>query len=147
MKRFHARVEVVKKLKAKRLFVETKHNPMQIPICRSVVLSTNITNADFFPSKSGDVIEPVLKPQWWVNCKPLAEEAINVSWKVLSTDQESTILYSAPELASLTFNPSNLKMNGIGGLKVFRIGVFLDSCGGVIAVRLTLLILKAKSKM
>ena len=29
-------------------------------------------------SKSGDVIEPVLKPQWWVNCKPLAEEAIKV---------------------------------------------------------------------
>ena len=26
--------------------------------------------------KSGDVIEPILKPQWWVNCKPLAEEAI-----------------------------------------------------------------------
>ena len=30
-------------------------------------------------SKSGDVIEPVLKPQWWVNCKPLAEEALKVS--------------------------------------------------------------------
>ncbi|KIL58640.1 hypothetical protein M378DRAFT_188200 [Amanita muscaria Koide BX008] len=60
MKRFHARVEVVKKLKEKGLFVETKDNPMQIPIC----------------SKSGDVIEPMLKPQWWVNCKPLAEEAI-----------------------------------------------------------------------
>jgi len=60
MKRFHARVEVVKKLKEKGLFVETKDNPMQIPIC----------------SKSGDVIEPLLKPQWWVNCKPLAEEAI-----------------------------------------------------------------------
>ena len=24
------------------------------------------------------MIEPVLKPQWWVNCKPLAEEAIKV---------------------------------------------------------------------
>lgn len=70
-----------------------------------------------------------------------------MSWNVLSTDQELTILYSAPELASLTFNPSNLKMNGIGGLKVSRIGVFLDSCGGVIAVRLILSILKAKSKM
>ena len=22
------------------------------------------------------MIEPILKPQWWVNCKPLAEEAI-----------------------------------------------------------------------
>ncbi|KAG5652557.1 hypothetical protein H0H81_004566 [Sphagnurus paluster] len=61
MKRFHARVEVVKLLKERGYFVETKDNPMQIPIC----------------SKSGDLIEPVLKPQWWVNCKPLAEEAIN----------------------------------------------------------------------
>ena len=35
-------------------------------------------NGFFFCSKSGDMIEPVLKPQWWVNCKPLAEEAIKV---------------------------------------------------------------------
>jgi len=34
MKRFHARVEVVKTLKEMGLFVETKDNPMQIPICR-----------------------------------------------------------------------------------------------------------------
>ncbi|TFK71398.1 hypothetical protein BDN72DRAFT_958079 [Pluteus cervinus] len=60
MKRFHARVAVVESLKEAGLYIETKDNPMQIPIC----------------SKSGDVIEPVLKPQWWVNCKPLAEEAI-----------------------------------------------------------------------
>ncbi|KAI9432156.1 hypothetical protein BJY52DRAFT_1231946 [Lactarius psammicola] len=64
MKRFHARVEVAKELKELGLFVETKDNPMQTPIC----------------SKSGDVIEPVLKPQWWVNCKPLAEEAIKLWW-------------------------------------------------------------------
>ncbi|PCH34745.1 hypothetical protein WOLCODRAFT_79194 [Wolfiporia cocos MD-104 SS10] len=60
MKRFHARVAVVKALQEAGLYVETKDNPMQIPIC----------------SKSGDVIEPVLKPQWWVNCRPLAEEAL-----------------------------------------------------------------------
>ncbi|KAH7918790.1 hypothetical protein BV22DRAFT_1100140 [Leucogyrophana mollusca] len=60
MKRFHARVAVVKALKDAGLFIETKDNPMQIPLC----------------AKSGDIIEPVLKPQWWVNCKPLAEEAI-----------------------------------------------------------------------
>lgn len=60
MKRFHARVEVVRALKEMGLFVETEDNPMQIPIC----------------SKSGDIIEPVLKPQWWVKCQPLAEEAI-----------------------------------------------------------------------
>ncbi|KAF8175785.1 tRNA synthetases class I-domain-containing protein [Pholiota molesta] len=60
MKRFHARVEVVKALKELGLYVDTKDNKMQIPIC----------------NKSGDIIEPILKPQWWVNCKPLADEAI-----------------------------------------------------------------------
>ncbi|EKM51310.1 uncharacterized protein PHACADRAFT_263357 [Phanerochaete carnosa HHB-10118-sp] len=60
MKRFHARVAVVKALQERGLYIEQKDNPMQIPIC----------------SKSGDIIEPMLKPQWWVNCKPLAEEAI-----------------------------------------------------------------------
>jgi valyl-tRNA synthetase len=63
MKRFHARKAVVEALKELELYVETKDNPMQIPVC----------------SKSGDVIEPVLKPQWWVNCKPLADEAIKVT--------------------------------------------------------------------
>ncbi|TFY52747.1 hypothetical protein EVG20_g10419 [Dentipellis fragilis] len=60
MKRFHARVAVVQALKDAGLYVETKDNPMQIPLC----------------SKSGDIIEPVLKPQWWIKSQPLAEEAI-----------------------------------------------------------------------
>ena len=29
-------------------------------------------------SKSGDIIEPVMKLQWWVSCKPLADEALKV---------------------------------------------------------------------
>lgn len=33
MKRFHARVTVVKALKDAGLYVETKDNPMQIPLC------------------------------------------------------------------------------------------------------------------
>jgi valyl-tRNA synthetase len=37
MKRFHARLEVVKALKEMGLFLETKDNPMQIPICRRVL--------------------------------------------------------------------------------------------------------------
>ncbi|GJJ15026.1 AP-1 adaptor complex sigma subunit Aps1 [Clathrus columnatus] len=60
VKRFHARAQVVKELKELGLYIDTKDNPMTVPIC----------------SKSGDVIEPVMKPQWWVKCKPLADEAI-----------------------------------------------------------------------
>jgi len=33
MKRYHARVAVVEALKDKGLYVETKDNPMQIPLC------------------------------------------------------------------------------------------------------------------
>lgn len=40
MKRFHARVEVVSLLKELGLFVEVKDNPMQLPICRWVLLSS-----------------------------------------------------------------------------------------------------------
>lgn len=60
VKRFHARVQVVQALKDAGLFVGTQDNPMQIPVC----------------SKSGDIIEPLLKAQWWVSCRPLADEAL-----------------------------------------------------------------------
>ncbi|PWY98270.1 putative VAS1-valyl-tRNA synthetase [Testicularia cyperi] len=60
MKRFSARRAVVDKLKEIGSYVETKDNPMTVPIC----------------SRSGDVIEPIMKPQWWVNCKPLAAAVV-----------------------------------------------------------------------
>lgn len=60
MKRFHARRAVIDALKEKNLYVETKDNPMSVPIC----------------SRSGDIVEPVIKPQWWVDCKPLAAKAV-----------------------------------------------------------------------
>ncbi|KAI9013757.1 valyl-tRNA synthetase [Phycomyces nitens] len=60
MKRFHVRTKIIEDLKAKGLFVGVKENPMAVPVC----------------SKSGDVIEPLMKPQWWVNCKAMAADAM-----------------------------------------------------------------------
>ncbi|GAA5835277.1 hypothetical protein JCM11251_006667 [Rhodosporidiobolus azoricus] len=60
LKRFHARVKVVEEMKKKGLYVGDAENPMSIPVC----------------AKSGDFIESVMKPQWWVSCKTLAEKAI-----------------------------------------------------------------------
>lgn len=60
MKRFHVRVAIVEELKKKGLFVGVKENPMVVPVC----------------SKSGDIIEPIMKPQWWVDCKDMANEAL-----------------------------------------------------------------------
>lgn len=48
MKRFDARKAVLAALKEKGLFVESKDNPMAIPVC----------------TRSKDIIEPMPKPQW-----------------------------------------------------------------------------------
>lgn len=49
MKRFDARTAVTEALKAKGLLREIKDNPMVVPIC----------------SRSKDIVEPLIKPQWY----------------------------------------------------------------------------------
>ncbi|KAK2190154.1 hypothetical protein NP493_86g05009 [Ridgeia piscesae] len=61
MKRFDARKAVLQALREKGLYRETKDNPMVIPMC----------------SRSKDVIEPLLKPQWYVNCQDMAKRAVD----------------------------------------------------------------------
>lgn len=60
--RFEARSAVLSALKEKGLYRETKDNPMIVPIC----------------SRSNDVIEPMLKPQWYVKSEEMAKNAIAV---------------------------------------------------------------------
>ncbi|XP_003747487.1 valine--tRNA ligase [Galendromus occidentalis] len=60
MKRFDARREVLADLKSLNLYRDTKENPMVVPIC----------------SRSKDIVEPILKPQWYVSCKEMAAEAV-----------------------------------------------------------------------
>jgi valyl-tRNA synthetase len=60
MKRFDARVAVSQALEAKGLLRDSQDHSMMIPLC----------------SRTKDVIEPRLKPQWWVNCKGPADEAV-----------------------------------------------------------------------
>ena len=59
MKRFHVRKAIVQRLKDDGLFVEVVDNPMSIPQC----------------AKSKDIIEPAMKPQWWVRQAELAQAA------------------------------------------------------------------------
>ena len=61
-KRFDARYGVIAELEKRGLYVGKKDNEMSIPLC----------------DKSKDVIEPLLKPQWWMEMKPLAEPALEV---------------------------------------------------------------------
>jgi valyl-tRNA synthetase len=60
LKRFDARYKVIEALKEKGLYVKWESNKMTIP----------------FSERSKDVIEPLLKPQWWMKMKPLAEAAM-----------------------------------------------------------------------
>ena len=59
MPRFEARVKVVDWLKDLGLFRGTEGNAMRLGLC----------------SRSGDVVEPMLKPQWWVSCAGMAADA------------------------------------------------------------------------
>nr|CAD7454031.1 unnamed protein product [Timema tahoe] len=61
MKRFQARRAVIDALKEKGLYRETKDNPMVVPIC----------------SRSKDVVEPLIKPQWYLSCDVMAKNALD----------------------------------------------------------------------
>ncbi|KAG8527059.1 uncharacterized protein KY384_008488 [Bacidia gigantensis] len=60
MKRYDARYKVVEAWKNCGLYVKSVNNPMVIPVCQ----------------KTGDVIEYILKPQWWMNMRSMADTAI-----------------------------------------------------------------------
>jgi valyl-tRNA synthetase len=61
-KRFDVRYTIQEDLKKKGLYVDKKDNAMKVPLCE----------------KSKDVIEPIMKPQWWVKMRDLADEAVKV---------------------------------------------------------------------
>ncbi|KAM8952751.1 valine--tRNA ligase [Pelodytes ibericus] len=62
MRRFEARKAVLEALKKKGLFKEIKDNPMVVPVC----------------SRSKDIVEPLLKPQWYVRCDEMGKKAADV---------------------------------------------------------------------
>uniref|UniRef100_A0A673HCZ5 Valine--tRNA ligase, mitochondrial n=1 Tax=Sinocyclocheilus rhinocerous TaxID=307959 RepID=A0A673HCZ5_9TELE len=59
VKRFDARERVITALMERKLFRGKKKHPMSLPIC----------------SRSGDVIEPLLKKQWFVRCQEMSRKA------------------------------------------------------------------------
>ena len=67
MKRFLARTAVLEALKEKGLYRETKDHEMVVPIC----------------SRSKDIVEPLIKPQWYVHCDDMAKNAIEVCSPVI----------------------------------------------------------------
>lgn len=60
MPRFAARKAVLEALEKKGLYRGTKDNPMVVPVC----------------SRSKDIVEPLIKPQWYVKCDDMAAKAV-----------------------------------------------------------------------
>ncbi|GLT81109.1 hypothetical protein SLA2020_525130 [Shorea laevis] len=63
MPRFKAREAVTEALQKKGLYRGAKNNEMRLGLC----------------SRSNDVIEPMIKPQWYVNCSNLAKQALDAA--------------------------------------------------------------------
>jgi len=78
IKRFVARYDVLNALKELGSFIKTEDNAMVIPMC----------------SRSKDIVEPLLKPQWYVNCQEMAAKAVNCvrdgEMKIIPQSHEKT---------------------------------------------------------
>mmetsp|Transcript_28665 Transcript_28665/g.43308 ORF Transcript_28665/g.43308 Transcript_28665/m.43308 type:complete len:1084 (+) Transcript_28665:140-3391(+) len=78
MMRYDARIAVEDALKDKDLYVGKEPNKMRLGIC----------------SRSGDILEPMITPQWYVNCNGMAKRATdavrNGELKILPEEQEKT---------------------------------------------------------
>uniref|UniRef100_A0AAY4DG87 Valine--tRNA ligase, mitochondrial n=1 Tax=Denticeps clupeoides TaxID=299321 RepID=A0AAY4DG87_9TELE len=64
VRRFDARERVMEALMEKKMFRGRRDHPMSLPVC----------------SRSGDVIEPLLRKQWFVRCGEMAGKLLNVLW-------------------------------------------------------------------
>jgi valyl-tRNA synthetase len=59
-RRFDVRYEIKTELEKLGLYVKWENNPMKVPLC----------------GKTKDVIEPVMKPQWWMRMREMADVAV-----------------------------------------------------------------------
>ena len=76
--RFDARIDLLKALKQKGLYRGETTNKMRLGKC----------------SRTGDIIEPMLKPQWWLDCSSMAKRATdavrNGELKIMPQEHEKT---------------------------------------------------------
>jgi valyl-tRNA synthetase len=86
-KRFDVRYKIADDLKQLGLYVDKKDNPMVVPTSE----------------RSKDIIEPMLKPQWWVKMRGMADEAL----KALEEKRYKI----KPEVSEKTFRRWLMEMN------------------------------------
>jgi valyl-tRNA synthetase len=61
LQRFDARKAILEELKTLGSYKETKDNKMVLPIC----------------GRSGNIVEPLLKPQWYIRCDEMFQDAMD----------------------------------------------------------------------
>ena len=59
LQRFDARIKIRQRLEELGMFIGVTPNKMALPVC----------------TRSGNVVEPLMKPQWWVDCSEMAKLA------------------------------------------------------------------------
>jgi len=78
MMRYDARIAVEDSLKDKGLFIGKEPNKMRLGLCQ----------------RSGDILEPMITPQWYVNCEGMARRAVdavrNGELKIIPVEHEKT---------------------------------------------------------
>ncbi|TRY60213.1 hypothetical protein DNTS_026363 [Danionella cerebrum] len=99
VRRFDAREQVITALIERKMFRGTKENPMSLPIC----------------SRSGDVIELLLKKQWFMRCQEMANQAVRrlVYFQTdLVGSPDTSVSKEARERAALKFgvNPEAITL-------------------------------------
>mmetsp|Transcript_24951 Transcript_24951/g.28859 ORF Transcript_24951/g.28859 Transcript_24951/m.28859 type:complete len:1084 (+) Transcript_24951:124-3375(+) len=81
MMRYDARIAVEAALEEKGLYVGKEPNKMRLGLC----------------SRSGDILEPMITPQWYVNCDSMAKRAADAArsgeLKIIPEDHEKTWYY------------------------------------------------------
>ena len=88
-------------------------------------------------SRSGDVIEPLLKPQWWVDCKSMAKRAADAvrdgSLKLVPSFHKYAFRACSHIDTVSKRRACVAVIRGSTGLITFKTGVFRANCGGAIA--------------
>ncbi|CAG8451986.1 8800_t:CDS:10, partial [Ambispora leptoticha] len=63
--RFEVREQIINRLSELGLYRGKTNNPMRVALC----------------SRTGDIIEPLLQPQWYIQCKEMADKALRAAEK------------------------------------------------------------------
>lgn len=132
-KRFDVRYSIQEDLKKLGLYVDKKDNPMTVP--RS--------------ERTKDVVEPMMKPQWWVKMDDLAGPAVSLISFRLYFMLCFICSYLPHRLkrfrrAKSRSSPSRRKRTTFNGWPTSTTGASQDSCGGDISAPCTVFALKEK---